>query len=263
MQHATSGPRRIVFTNRKGGCGKTTTSVNVAAALAHMGRRVLLIDADPQAHATMSLDISQRSVRADLATVAVGRADARDAVLSTYVPRLGVVPATRRLADFERRFGSSVEARFWFRDRLGPLMDEWDITIIDTPPTVQLLTVASLCAAREAYIPTQAHFLAMEGLLEIIALVNQVQRHHNPDLFVAGVIPTMVDGREGEEVIAAITERVGADRVLPPVRYSSKIAEAPARGHTIFQHDLRGPGAVDYYRVASAIRVGPRPAARS
>lgn len=256
-----SASRRLVFTNRKGGCGKTTTSVNIAAALAHMGYRVLVIDTDPQAHATMSLGIAQGGLAHDLSTVAEGRSTPEETVRSSYVPRLNVIPATRRLADFERRFANTVEARVWFRDRLGPFMDTFDFTVFDTPPTTQLLTLGSLIAGREAYIPMQAHFLAMEGMIEIVELVEQVQRHHNQDLAVCGIIPTFLDGSapSAERLLQDLRSRLGEEMVLKPIHLSHELAEAPGAGHTIFQHSLRSPGAVDYYRVALQIRNGPYP----
>lgn len=248
--------RRLVFTNRKGGCGKTTTSVNVAAALAHMGHRVLVVDTDPQAHATMSLGISQGGIHHDLGSVAEGRSRAESALSRSYVPRLQVIPSTRRLADFERRYANTMEARYWFRDRLAPVMDMFDFTIFDTPPTTQLLTLGSLIAAREAFIPMQAHFLAMEGMIEIIELVEQVQRHHNRDLSVRGIIPTFFDPGAGSSgrLVEDLRERLGSNLLLRPIHVNQDLAEAPGAGHTIFQHSLRSEGALDYYRVALQIR---------
>ncbi|TVR67672.1 MAG: ParA family protein [Spirochaetaceae bacterium] len=251
--------RRLVFTNRKGGCGKTTTSVNVAAALAHMGSNVLVIDTDPQAHATMSLGIAQGGLVHDLSTVAEGRSTAEAAIRSSYVPRLNVIPATRRLADFERRYANTMEARFWFRDRLGPVMDRFDYTVFDTPPTTQLLTLGSLIAGREAYIPMQAHFLAMEGMIEIIELVEQVQRHHNPSIAVCGIIPTFLDesAPASGQLLRDLRARLGDNLILKPIHLNHALAEAPGAGQTIFQHSLRSAGAIDYYRVALQIRDAP------
>ncbi|HKK48715.1 MAG TPA: AAA family ATPase, partial [Alkalispirochaeta sp.] len=175
-----SSPRRLVFTNRKGGVGKTTTSVNIAAALAHMGNTVLLVDTDPQAHATMSLGISQAELTGDVSDVAQGRVHVSDVIRGSYVPRLQVLPSSRRLSDFERRYANSLEARFWIKKQLEPEIQRHDFTVFDTPPTTQLLTLGSLIAGAEAFVPMQAHFLAMEGMIEIIELVEQTRRHYNP-----------------------------------------------------------------------------------
>ena len=251
-----SGSRRLVFTNRKGGVGKTTTSVNTAAALAHMGFSVLLIDTDPQAHATMSLGLAQHQIRGDVSDVALGRVDASDALCATYVPRLKVLASSRRLGDFERRYANNVDARFWLRKRLVHTMERFDFVVFDTPPTTQLLTVSALVAGSEAYIPMQAHFLAMEGMIEILELVEQTKRHYNPDLRVRGIIPTFYE--EGaafsERMMEELRGHLGADAILHSVRLNRSLAEAPSDGHTIFQHNLRSEGAMDYYRVALQIR---------
>jgi chromosome partitioning protein len=248
--------RRLVFTNRKGGCGKTTTSVNVAAALAHMGYRVLVIDTDPQAHATMSLGVSLGAVSSDLSHVLEGRVSAGEVLHPSYVPRLQVLPSSRRLADFERRYANSKEARFWMRDHLGHVMDDFEYTIFDTPPTTQLLTVGSLIAGSEAYVPMQAHFLAMEGMIEIVELIDQVRRHFNPDLTVKGIIPTFYEegSHFSDELLKELSHRLGSELLMKPIHLNRALAEAPGRGHTIFQHELRSEGAVDYYRVALQIR---------
>lgn len=248
--------RRLVFTNRKGGCGKTTTSVNVAAALAHMGARVLVIDTDPQAHATMSLGVSQNDLTGDLSHVLEGRSSPEDIRKSTYIPRLTVLPASRRLAEFERRYGEGDDARFWMRDHLSGVMDSVDYVVFDTPPTTQLLTIGSLIAGNEAYIPMQAHFLSMEGMIEIIELVDQIQEHDNPSLAVRGIIPTFYQSEAefSEELIVELRRNLGEELILKPIHHNLALAEAPGQGHTIFQHQLRSEGAVDYYKVALQIR---------
>jgi chromosome partitioning protein len=256
-----SAPRRLIFTNRKGGCGKTTTTVNVAAALAHMGHRVLVVDTDPQAHATMSLGIPQGAIEHDLSTVAEGRSSAHAALKTSYVPRLNVIPASRRLIEFERRYADHSQAQWWFRERLADLMDEFEYTIFDTPPTTQLLTMGALIAGREAFIPMQAHFLAMEGMIEIIELAEEVQRKQNPDLVIRGIIPTFVEAdgvsSGSDEILGELRRRLGEEMLLRPIHLNRELAEAPGEGRTIFQHSLRSAGALDYYRVALQIRNMP------
>lgn len=252
--------RRLVFTNRKGGCGKTTTTVNIAAALAHMGHTVLVIDTDPQAHATMSLGVGQAQLRGDLGDVASGRVGALEALRATYIPRLKLIPASRRLAEYEHRNELNDEARYWFRRRLGALMDRFDYTIFDTPPTVQLLTVSALVAAREAYIPTQAHFLAVEGMVEIIELVTTIRERYNPELVIRGIVPTFFEEQAtfSKEILEDVRGGLGESVVMVPIHHNAALAEAPGHGRTIFQHDLRSTGAVDYYRAALQIkRLGP------
>lgn len=248
--------RQLVFTNRKGGCGKTTTSVNVAAALAHMGFNVLVVDTDPQAHATMSFGIAQSEIGGDLSDVLSGEATAAEVLTGTYIKRLKVIASSRRVADFERAHARHAEARMWMRDRLGSVMNRFDFTVFDTPPTTQLLTVGALVAAGEAYIPMQAHFLAMEGMIEIVELVDRIRQRYNPRLQVRGIIPTFLeeDAEFSSRLLGELRSRFGEAMMLKAVRYNQALAEAPGDGHTIFQHDLRGPGAIDYYRIALQIR---------
>ena len=228
--------RCLVFANRKGGVGKTTTSVNIAAALAHMGHDVLLVDSDPQAHATMSLGISQREVTGDLGDVALGRMRAERARVATYIPRLSVLPASRRLSDFERRYANTVEARGWFQANLEGEIAHHDFTIFDTPPTTQLLTIGALVAGNEVYVPMQAHFLAMEGMIEMTEMVDRVRRHHNAALRLVGVIPTFYEEEASfsHELLHELRSRLGERVVFPPVRLSRALAEAPGHGRRSF-----------------------------
>ncbi|MFP4301900.1 MAG: ParA family protein [Alkalispirochaetaceae bacterium] len=247
--------RSIVFTNRKGGCGKTTTAVNVAAAFAHMGRRVLLIDTDPQAHATMSFGIEQGALSADLTAVLRGEISARGALRRTHTPRLTILPASRRLAAYERNHAGDREARTRLAEVLGDLDSTFEFVIFDTPPTSGLLTVQALVAATEAYIPMQSHFLAMEGMVEIVEVVDQVRKHYNRELEIKGIIPTFVGEQKeiSRQIMEEVEDELGEGIFLKPVRINDALAEAPGFGKTVFQYDIRSRGALDYYRVAQEI----------
>ncbi len=247
--------RSIVFANRKGGCGKTTTAVNVAAAFAHMGHRVLLVDTDPQAHSTMSLGVEQGMLQADLTAVLRGEISPRNALRPTYAPRLTILPASRRLAAYERTHASDRHARGRLREVLEDLQEEFEILCFDTPPTSGLLTVQALVAGREAYVPMQAHFLAMEGMIEIVDVVEQVRKHYNRELSIKGIIPTFVGGTKeiSQQIIEEVEEELGEGIFLRPVRINDALAEAPGFGKTVFQYDIRSKGALDYYRVAQEI----------
>lgn len=254
-----STPRRLVFTNRKGGCGKTTTSINVAAALAHMKYSVLIIDLDPQAHATMSLGIPVGS--ANVAAVLSGEISAEDALHTTYVESMHILPASPDLSFFERNYSEDPAGPWRLDETVGALMDRYDFTVIDTPPTTGLLTQGALVAAREVYIPMQPQFLAMEGMVEIIQVVEYLQRDINRQLRLCGVIPTLRESLHGNDdptagegaILAELRETLGEDRILPSVRRERTLSQAPGHGRTIYQHDLRGPGARDYFYVTQAI----------
>lgn len=247
--------RSIVFTNRKGGAGKTTSAVNVAAAFAHMGSQVLLVDTDPQAHATMCFSIEQTSLVSDLSAVLRGEAELGKTIVRTKTPRLSLLPSSRRLASYERLHAGDREARTRLSALLRPEIGRFDFVCFDTPPTSGLLTVQALVAANEAYIPMQSHFLAMEGMIEIVELVAQVRKHYNPELSVKGIIPTFVG--ENKEISKQIMDEVEAELgegiFLKPVRLNESLAEAPGFGKTVFQYNIQSKGALDYYRVAQEI----------
>lgn len=135
-------------------------------------------------------------------------------------------------------------------------MDAVDYVVFDTPPTTQLLTLGALIAGREAYIPMQAHFLAMEGMIEIVELVDAVQERDNPTLTVRGIIPTFYEAGAAfsDQLMTELRQRLGEELVLKPIHHNLALAEAPGKGYTIFQHELRSVGAVDYYKVALQIR---------
>ena len=247
--------RSIVFTTRKGGCGKTTTAVNVAAALAHMGHRVLLVDTDPQAHATMSFGIEQGTLSSDLTAVLRGELSARSALQKSYTPRLTVLPASRRLAAYERSHAADKEARRRLAEVIREVREEFELVCFDTPPTSGLLTVQALVAATEAYIPMQAHFLDMEGMIEIVEVVEQIRKHYNREIEIKGIIPTFVGESKtiSRQIMDEVEEELGEGIFLKPVRLNEALAEAPGFGKTVFQYDIRSRGALDYYRVAQEI----------
>lgn len=247
--------RSIVFTNRKGGCGKTTTAVNVAAAFAHMGHRVLLVDTDPQAHATMSFGVEQGALASDLTAVLRGETSARSALHRSYNQRLTLLPASRRLAAYERTHASDREARPRLAEVLTDVGEQYEFVIFDTPPTSGLLTVQALVAAREAYIPMQSHFLAMEGMIEIVEVVEQVRKHYNSHLEIKGIIPTFVGEHKeiSRQIMDEVEDELGEGIFLKPVRINDALSEAPGFGKTVFQYDIRSKGALDYYRVAQEI----------
>ena len=252
--------RQLVFTNRKGGCAKTTTSVNVAAALADMGHTVLLVDTDPQAHATMSLGISQSSLSVRLNDVLLGNASASDAVYPTAVARLHLIPSSRQLTRFERENANNIKAYTWQRHFLSYIMEQFEFTIFDTPPTIQLLTISALIAGQEVFIPMQMHFLAMEGMIEIIEMVQRIRRHYNRTLKIRGIIPTFYqrDVQSSTRIMRELRTKLGAGAVLHPIAFSNELAESPGAGVSIFQYSVESNASHDYSHVAKQIlHMGP------
>lgn len=245
--------RVIAVSNRKGGSGKTTTAVNVAAALALKGSRVLLVDADPQGHTTLSYGCRQPGK--DLYSMLVDGSEPGSVMSDTSIPGLKIIPASRRLLKFERSLADRKEARLLLRNSLSGLNGDHDYVVIDTPPTVSLLMVSALIASAEVYVPLQAHFLSLEGLAEMVSLVAKINTLYGNGLKIAGVIPTFYRERTNltRSVIREIRAHFGDDAVLHPVRMSVALAEAPSFGKSIFEYDLKSNGARDYLAVAKQI----------
>jgi chromosome partitioning protein len=247
--------RVIAFSNRKGGSGKTTTAVNVSAALAHMGKRVLVVDADPQAHATLSLGLSRSVIKDDLYSFIANGKDTDGALAKTYLQEMRIIPASRRLTDFERRYSNNKEVRVLLARRLAKYLGKFDYICFDCAPTLSLLTISALIAANEVIVPMQAHFLALEGLAEMIKLIKNLQRIYNPEIRLRGIIPTFYSDRTrlSRAIISEITKNLGEGLLLHPVRTNISLAEAPSRGETIFQYNRKSHGAFDYLKIAQQI----------
>ncbi len=248
-------PRYIVFANRKGGCGKTTTAVNVAHALAMRGKQVLLIDADPQAHATIALGVPTHSIKRHILHLVREEAPFNDAVCRTHIPGLCLIPSSRELGSFELDFSSRKGSETLLSENLYKNVAGFDYLVFDPPPTVGLLTVSTLVAAREVFIPMQMHFLAMEGLAEMMQLIYTVNATHNADLRLSAIIPTFFNRntRLAREISDDIVKNFGPDRLLPGIRMNISLAEAPGHGKSIFEYAPHSTGAQDYMEVAGRI----------
>ncbi|MBF0101271.1 MAG: ParA family protein [Desulfobacterales bacterium] len=250
--------RRITFSNRKGGCGKTASAVNVAAALALLGRKVLLIDCDAQAHASISLGFFPYNTQKSLYDLLIGTYSSVLNVVqqSNFIKNLFVLPATSQLAAFELEFAGHTEARF----RLSQLLlakdaSEFDYILMDPPPTVGLLSLMTLVSAKEVVIPVQLHFLGMEGLAEMVRYVYQVNATINPDIRITGIIPTFYNQstRLAKNILDEIEKTMGKDIVLPPIRQNVSIAEAPSFGKCVLEYAPKSIGSEDFKRLAQLL----------
>jgi chromosome partitioning protein len=245
----------LAICNRKGGSGKTTTAVNLAAALSHRGHSVLLVDADSQAHATLSVGLSIQNGTPDLSKLLLGQISLESVVMDTYLPRLKLVPASKHLFLYERANAQNKEHLTRLAACLRAVNGQFDYVVIDTPPVLGLMTFASLFAADEVIVPTQTHYLSMEGLAELVSAAATVSRARKRHLPVSGVVPTFFNERTrmSRAVIHEIREQLGGSAILGPVRTNVSLAEAPGFGQTIFQYDHTSNGATDYMRVATQI----------
>lgn len=247
--------RILTISNRKGGSGKTTTTVNVAAALAHKGYKVLIVDTDPQAHTSLSFGITPKSISSDLYSVLVERKKPEEVMVATYLDKLMIIPATRRLSTYERNYSRMEEARTCLAERIAGINRHFDFIILDTPPTMSLLNVAALIASTEVFVPMQTHFLALEGLAEMITLISKINKLYNPNVKINGVIPTFYKERTrlSRAILLEIKRTLGDNIILHPVRMNISLAEAPGYGKTIFQYNPKSNGAYDYLAVAKQI----------
>ena len=248
-------PRFIVFANRKGGCGKTTTAVNVAHALAEKGKKILLIDVDPQAHATISLGNTPGSFNSDIFHLLTGESDLKKVIIQTHINGVSLIPSSRDLIGFEIDFSAKKGSEAILSETLTEVGNEFDYLIFDPPPTVGLLMVSALAVAQEVFIPMQTHFLAMEGLAEMIRLIYTVNAAWNPNLRLAGIIPTFFNKstRLAKEVTDDIVRNFGEDKLFPPIRMNISLAEAPGHGKSVLEYAPKSMGASDYLTLADKI----------
>ncbi len=249
--------RSLAFVNRKGGCGKTTTAVNVAHALVIRGRQVLLVDMDPQAHTTLSLGISPDSLPASVCDLLSGEISHDQVVVQTHIPGLSLIPSSRNLTRMENQPASCRITETALAEHL-PLHTRYtDYVVIDLPPVVNMLFISALVAAREVYIPMPMHFLAMEGLAEMMRLIYMVNARWNPRLRLQGIIPTFFNKntRIAREICQEIIQNFGKDKLMPGIRMNVSLAEAPGTGTTIFEYAPKSIGAMDYDLLVNRIEM--------
>ncbi|WP_163511044.1 ParA family protein [Fodinicola acaciae] len=251
-------PRVVTFANQKGGVGKTTTVACLGAALAERGRRVLLVDLDPQACLTFSVGLDPDDIEPSMYEVMLGQVDPRAAIVSTEEgPDL--LPASIELAGCEARLLPVQDREYRLRQALTRIAGQrqpYDVVLVDCPPTLGMLTINGLTAADELVIPLQCETLAYRGVGQLLDTVTiDVVGITNPGLKVLGVLPTLYDGRtaHSREVLADITDRYGVAVLSPPIPRTIRFAEAPAAGRTLLSTDSSGKGARAYRELASAL----------
>lgn len=244
--------RIVCIANQKGGVGKTTTAVNLAAALAMLGKRVLLADCDSQANATSGLGFDIKSMAgACLYCALAGKVDIKDVVRATDIPNLYLLPATTDLAGVEIELATRPNREFVLRTILSPLSD-YDFIIIDCPPSLGLMTINALVASDSVLIPLQCEYYALEGLTHLLKTIRLVKHNFNPKLYIEGILLTMADHRIRLSVQVASDVRkhfksLVYDTVIPR---NIRLSESPSHGKPIFSYDPKSKGAEGYSALA-------------
>ncbi|MGX1724948.1 ParA family protein, partial [Bacillus haynesii] len=238
----------IAITNQKGGVGKTTTSVNLGACLAYIGKRVLLVDIDPQGNATSGIGVEKADVDQCVYDILVDDADVKDVIKTTSVENLDVIPATIQLAGAEIELVPTISREVRLKRALESVKQNYDFMIIDCPPSLGLLTINALTASDSVVIPVQCEYYALEGLSQLLNSVRLVQKHLNTDLMIDGVLLTMLDARTnlGIQVIEEV-KKYFRDKVYQTViPRNVRLSEAPSHGKPIILYDPRSRGAEVY-----------------
>lgn len=258
--------RVIAFMNQKGGVGKTTTTVTLASAFAKAGRPTLLIDLDPQAHATLHVGIDPNELQSSVYDVLLDPVlDPRTAIRKVR-DNLHVLPAQTDLAAAETELAPVADRQSRLEKALDKLAGEYEFVLIDCPPSLGLLTLNGLACAREVIVPMQAHFLALQGVSKLLETIAIMSRAVNPKLRVTGIVLCMHDGNlmHSKEVVADLEQFFDGAReqetpwrfarvLKPAVRRNIKLAECPSFGQTIFEYAPSAPGAVDYKELAEGL----------
>jgi len=248
-------PRIIAIANRKGGVGKTTTTVNIATAMAATGKKVLVVDLDPQGNASTSMGINKRGRMASSYEVLLGEKSLSEAVVWTEVPNFSIIPSSPDLAGAEVELIDVQNREYALKQALAKGAVNYDYVLIDCPPSLSLVTINALVAANAVIVPLQCEFLALEGITDLIRNINQIKKRFNPSLELQGVVLTMYDRRNNlsQMVEDDVRNYFGKKVYQTVIPRNVRISEAPSHGKPVLLYDFKCPGSQAYISLTGEV----------
>jgi chromosome partitioning protein len=248
--------RTICIANQKGGVGKTTTTVNLAASLAQLGQRVLIVDLDPQGNASSGLGIKRHENHENnIYQVLIGEKTIQEATQNTQTENLKIVPANPDLVGAEIELVDMAHREYRLKEAIGTVTQLYDFVLIDCPPSLGLLTVNALSAANTFLVPLQCEYYALEGLSQLLNTAGLIKKSLNPDLKIEGIVLTMFDQRNNlsHQVVSEIRTHFGEKVFQAVIPRNVRLSEAPSHGQTIIEYDQKSPGAKAYIDLAGEL----------
>ncbi len=247
--------KTISFANQKGGVGKTTSAINIASAIGISGKKILLIDCDPQGNATSGVGIRKSRIQATIYDVLIGRCHASDAIIQTEYKNLSIIPSGMDLAAAELELADVEKRQNRLKDPLSEISDNYDYILIDCPPSLGMLTVNALTASDGVVIPMQCEYFSLEGLSQIMMTIKQVKKLYNPMLTLTGILVTMYNGRLNLslQVLDELKKHYADKLFSVAINRNVRLSEAPSYGAPIQYYDKYAKGSSDYDKIAAEL----------